>query len=198
MERVVVRLFEFAVRALWGFTPRVMEFVVADLGPGPAVRWMTAHMPRYQRTLSVLGPVRTHLACLVVSLLNGCRYCAFGQAYALELLYLRERGVLFPVDAAALAEWVDLPVEEQRSRLRAVLEEAGMHSEVVWAGRVLDLASGTHPPIDATETRIAHLVEMIGQLNRVGIAHGIAPDEAHDPVNKDAALRARCAELRAV
>lgn len=197
LDRVVVRSFEVAVRTLWGFTPRVMEFVVADLGPGPAVAWMASHMPRYQRTLQVLGPVRTHLACLAVSLVNGCRYCSYGQAYALELLHLRERGTLFPVDAGTVAGWAGAPVDELRARLRAALEQAGLHAEVVWTDGAFDLAVGAHPPMGADEERVAHLVTMIGQLNRVGTAHGLEPDEAHDPVNKDAALRARNAALRA-
>jgi hypothetical protein len=197
LDRVVVRSVEIAVRALWGFTPRVMEYVVADLGPWRAIGWMAAHMPRYQRTLQVLGPLRTHLACLAISLVNGCRYCAFGQGYALDLLHLRDRDALFPVDAQTLSTWIDLAPDELRARLHVVLEEAGLHAEVVWLDSVLDLATGAQTPIDGDEARVAHLVVMIGQLNRVGIAHEIAPDEAHDPVNKDAALRARHAELRA-
>jgi len=184
LDRAVVRTFEVTVRAMWGFTPRVMEHLVADLGPLRAVGFM-------------LGPLRTHLACLAISLVNGCRYCAFGQAYALELLHLREHGALFPIDAQSLSTWIDLPIEELRGRLHLVLEAAGLHAEVVWIDGTIDLATGAQQPIDADEARIAHLVVMIGQLNRVGIAHGIEPDEAHDPVNKDAALRARCAELRA-
>lgn len=197
LDRVVVRSVEVAVRVLWGFTPRVMEYVVADLGPWAALRWMVAHLPRHQRTLRVLGPLRTHLACLAISLVNGCRYCAFGQAYALDLLHLRDRDALFPVDAPTLAGWIGLPVEELRARLHLVLESAGLHAEVVWLDRAIDLATGAQQPIDADEARIAHLVVMIGQLNRVGIAHDITPDEAHDPVNKDAALRARHAAMRA-
>lgn len=197
IDRAVVRTFEVTVRALWGFTPRVMAHLVADLGPLRAVRFMTVHMPRYQRTLQVLGPLRTHLACLAISLVNGCRYCAFGQAYAVELLHLRDRGALFPVDALTLSTWIDLPAEELRGRLHLLLEAAGLHAEVLWVDRTLDLTTCAQQPIDAEEARIAHLVVMIGQLNRVGIAHGIEPDEAHDPVNKDTALRTRCAELRA-
>lgn len=198
LDRAVVRTMEATARALCGYTPRVLEFVVADLGPLRAIRWMAAHMPRYKRTMRVLGPLRTHVACLVISLVNGCRHCAFGQAYALELLHLRDRDELFPVDAHTLSGWIGLPNEELRSRLHLLLEAAGLHAEVVWADRTLDLTTGAQQPIDAEEARIAHLVVMIGQLNRVGVAHGIEPDEAHDPVNKDTALRARCAELRAV
>lgn len=197
LDRAVVRAVEVTVRALWGFTPRVMEHLVADLGPLRALRFMVTHMPRYQRTLQVLGPLRTHLACLAISLVNGCRYCAFGQAYALELLHLRDRGTLFPADAHTLSTWTGLPAEELRGRLHQVLEEAGRHAEVLWVDRTLDLAAGAQQPIDAEEARIAHLVVMIGQLNRVGVAHDIVPDEAHDPVNKDTALRTRLAELRA-
>lgn len=198
LDRAVVRTMEATARALCGYTPRVLAYVVADLGPLRAIGWMAAHMPRYKRTLRVLGPLRTHVACLVISLVNGCRHCAFGQAYALELLHLRDRDELFPVDAHTLAGWTGLPTEELRGRLHLLLEAAGLHAEVVWADRTLDLTTGAQQPIDTEEARIAHLVVMIGQLNRVGIAHDIGPDEAHDPVTKDTALRARCAELRAV
>jgi hypothetical protein len=37
---------------------------------------------------------------------------------------------------------------------------------------------------------------MFAQLNAVGIAGKVEPDEAHDPLNKDRALKARNAQLR--
>ena len=55
------------------------------------------------------------------------------------------------------------------------------------------LAQGSEP-IDAAEARLAHVVRMIGEMNR--IAGGLEPEEARDPVNKDAAVKAEHAALR--
>lgn len=196
LDRLAVRLLEGLGRQLWGFPPRLMRPIVAEMGAVPALAWFARNMPRYERTLRVLGPLRTHLACTVVSLVNGCRYCSYGHAYAAELLYLRDRGALLPVDAQTMSTWTGLPPAELRQRVVEVLERADLHGEVLWVDRALALAAGSQQPVDAHEARIAHLVEMFAVLNAIGRAGDVEPDEAHDPVNKDGALRARHRELR--
>jgi hypothetical protein len=153
-------------------------------------------MPRYERTLRVLGPLRTHMACTLISLHNGCRYCSFGHAYAMELLYLEERGTLLPLDARAASEWIGLERAELRRRMIDVLQRADLHGEVLWVDRTLALASGSERPVEANEARIAHLVSMFAVLNKVGIAADVEPDEAHDPINKNHELKARHTALR--
>lgn len=197
LERLVTGLLAALCRALWGFTPRMIPHIVHRLGPGRALAWFVANMPRYLWTLHVLGPVRTHLAAVAISLHNSCTYCAYGHAYALELIYLRDRGRLFPVDAATLAGWRDLPSRELGSRLRRALQEAGLHVETLWVDRTLALARGEQQPVDGTEVRIAHMVRMLGRMNRIAAEAGVEPDEAQNPVNKNGALKARHAQLRA-
>jgi len=195
-DRLAVRLLELLGRQLWGFPPRLMAPIVAELGALGAVSWFVCNMPRYERTLRVLGPLRTHLVCVVVSLFNGCRYCSYGHAYAVELVHLQERGALFPVDAATVSGWTGLEPAELRRRFVEVLEQADLHGEVLWVDRTIALAGGAQRPVDAQEARVAHLVAMFGVLNAVGKAHDVEPDEAHDPRNKDVALTARHHELR--
>ncbi|MEJ8280992.1 hypothetical protein [Pseudonocardia spirodelae] len=189
---VVVRVVGRACTALWGHTPGVIPAMVDAMGSGPALRWFALNFPRLLVTLHVLGPVRTHLAGLTISLVNGCAYCAYGRAHALELIHLRDRDRLFPLDAHTLAGWHGLPPRELRRRLRAVLEEAGLHAEVLWVDRTLALLDGG-APIDSAERRIAHLCRMVGTMNAIAVAAGTVPDGAHDPVGKDTALRARLA-----
>jgi hypothetical protein len=173
-----------------------MAPIVDRLGPLRAVAWFVRNMPQYERTLKVFGPVRTHLMAVVISLYNGCRYCAYGHGYALELVYFRDRDRLFPVDAPTLASWIGLPAAELRDRLCTVLQMAGLHVEVLWVDQVLALATGTQRPIDAEEARLDHLVRMFAVLNSIGIRSQTPPDEAHDPVNRDSGLKARHAALR--
>jgi alkylhydroperoxidase family enzyme len=197
LERPVTRMLEALCRVMWGFAPRMLPHIVRTLGPGRSLAWFAANMPRLLLTMHVLGPVRTHLAAVAISLHNGCTYCAYGHAFALELIYLRDRGRLFPIDARTLAGWQDLPPHELGRRLRRVLQDAGLHTEAIWADRTLALAAGVTRPIDSDEARIAHLVRMLGRMNRIAVEAGIEPDEAQNPVNKNRRLKERYAELRA-
>src|SRR5919112_3780902 len=126
VERFVTRLMEAMCQVVWGFAPRMIPHIVRRLGPGRSILWVGAGMPRMLWTIHVLGPVRTHLAALAISLYYGCTYCAYGHAFALELVYLRDRGRLFPVDACTLATWQDLPPRELAQRLRRLLHDAGL------------------------------------------------------------------------
>jgi hypothetical protein len=192
----VTSVVQACCRQLWGFSPAVIAGVVQDKGPLRSLLWFIANMPRYLTTMRVLGPVRTHLACATISLNNGCAYCAFGQAYALELIYLRDTGRLFPLDVNTLSEWLDLEPRQLGAQLRGVLREAGLHSELVWVDLTLAFAAGEQQPIDDDEVRLAHLVRMISEMNRIADAIGAVPDGAQDAVNKDVGLKARHAALR--
>ena len=191
----VTSVVQACCRQLWGFSPAVIAGVVQDKGPLRSLMWFIANMPRYLTTMRVLGPVRTHLACATISLNNGCAYCAFGQAYALELIYLRDTGRLFPLDVNTLSDWLDLEPRQLGAQLREVLREAGLHSELVWVDLTLAFAAGEQQPID-DEVRLAHLVRMISEMNRIADAIGASPDGAQDAVNKDVRLKARHAALR--
>lgn len=196
LDRAVIGALEGCCRQLWGFSPRMIASIVESKGAGPALAWFMVNMPRYLLTMHVLGPIRTHLACAAISLHNGCVYCAYGQAYALELLYLRDRDRLFPLDVRTLADWIDLEPRRLAVQLLVVLQEAGLQEEIAWVDVTLAIADGTQLPIDRDEVRIAHLVTMISEMNRIATGAGVAPDGAHDSVNKDAVLRARHADLR--
>ncbi len=197
LERLVTRLLEALCRVMWGFAPRMIPHIVRSLGPGRSVVWFAANMPRLLWTMHVLGPLRTHLAAVAISLYNGCAYCAYGHAFALELIYLRDRGRLFPVDARTLATWQDLPPRELAQRLRRLLHEAGLQTETMWVDRTLAIAAGATRPVDGDEARIAHLVRMLGRMNRIAVEAGVEPDQAQNPINKNTGLKKRYAELRA-
>ncbi len=153
-------------------------------------------MPRYERTLKVHGGLRTHLMAVAISLVNGCQYCTFGHAYAFELHYLREHARLFPLDENDVEQLLGLPPAVIRARLVEALQRAGLHGEVRWLDRAIALAIGDARPSDQDEVRVAHLVRMFRVLNSVGIARRVRPDQAHDPLNKDARLKLRYARLR--
>jgi hypothetical protein len=196
LDRVVTSLLEGCCRQLWGFSPRMIGGIIGDKGAVRGFVWVAANLPRYLVTMRVLGPVRTHLACATISLYNSCVYCAFGQAYALELIYFRDTGRLFPLDTRLLADWLHLEPRHLAARMRGVLQEAGLHTEAVWVDLTLGFLAGEQQPIDEAEARVAHLVRMVNELNRIANATGAVPDGAQDPVNKDTALKATHSALR--
>ncbi|WP_181783626.1 hypothetical protein [Pseudonocardia pini] len=197
LERATIALLQAGCRAMWGFSPRMIPHIVAAMGAGGALAWFAANMPRYLVSMQVLGGQRTHLAGMVISLHNGCLYCAYGHGYALELLHLRDRDRLFPLDARTLESWLGLPPRELGRRIQEVLRAAGMQAEAVWADTTLGLVRGEQQPVDSAERRLAHLVRMFGTMNRIAVAAGChEPDEAQNPVNKDCAVKRRNAELR--
>jgi hypothetical protein len=195
-HRLAVGVLEGLGKWLWGFEPRLMHSIVTELGPVRSLAWFVANMPRYEITRRMLGPLRTNLAGTVISLYNGCRYCAFGQGYAVELIYLKERDRVFPVSADEMSTWIGLPPAELRNRLFGVLERADLHGEMIWVDRTLAQVRGEQRPVDRHEARIPHLIRMFAMLNGVANANDTEPDEAHDPINKNRALKARNAALR--
>jgi hypothetical protein len=203
LNRVALGVLQGVPRHKWGFSPRLMPVLVERLGPVRSVHWFLSNMPRYERTLKAFGPLRAHLLCTAISLRNGCRYCVYAHATALQLIYLRDRHRLFPLDEHAIAELAGLEPAELRRRLAEALRQAGLPDELPWVERLLDMVEQPHgqppdtTPADADDARLAHLTAMFGVLNACGIAGDVEPDQVHDQLNKDAALKERYARLRA-
>lgn len=197
LDRIAVAVLEGIPERLWGFPPRLMPVIVERLGAVGALSWFGSNMPRYELTLRRLGGLRTHLLSTAISLINGCRYCTFGHAYAFELIYLRDQGRLFPLDEHEITALQECRPSEIRDSLAAALVQAGLPGEVAWLDRLIALHAGTRQPHGRDDARIAHLVRMFGVLNECGIAGAVIPDQAHDPSNKDSALKHRYTTLRA-
>lgn len=197
LDRLAIGLLEGLGKQLGAFPSSLVSLIVAELGPVRAVGWFAVNAPRYERTVRALGPLRTHLACTVVSLYGGCAYTSFGHAYAVELVYLKDRDRLFPVDAQTISTWIDLKPAELRDRVCDALHRADLHVEVMWVDRTLALTTGEQRAMDQDEARIAHLVRMFTLLNALVTGMDAEPGEAHDPLNADEALKARHAALRA-
>ena len=189
------RLLEALGRSLWGFSPRLMKEIVGRRGPLGALGWFLANMPRYERTLKVLGPLRTHLLCVEISLLNGCPYCTYGHAYAFELHYLRERGRLFPLDEHEIVALNRLEPDLLFRHLEEALRD-GLADEIPLLHRLVALRGGEVGAPAEHDRRLRHLLRMFTVLNTCGIEGQVAPDEAHDPINKDRELKERYAALR--
>jgi hypothetical protein len=196
-ERTATSILEGLGTRLWGFAPRLMATIVGELGPLQALGWFLRNMPRYERTLAAFGGVRTHLVCFYISLLRGCPYCTLGHARAFELLFLKERGELFPLDEEAILALQRLDAGAIRQRLGEALTKASLPDELGLLDRAKAVMDGRVADLRGDDARLDHLVKMFAVLNSCGIKGAVVPDEAHDPINKDVALKQRYAALRA-
>lgn len=190
LDRAAVTILEGLGNRLWGFRPRLMAALVSEHGGLRMLGWFLRHMPRYERTRKQLGAQRTHLLTTAISLEGGCAYCAFGHGHAMELLHLRDQNALFPLP---MAEVLALRGQERAAitaRLAEALRAADRAEDVEWLERL-------HAPDHGGDPRLAHLIAMFAVLNSAGVACDVAPDEAHDPINKDVALKQRLVQLRA-
>jgi hypothetical protein len=195
-QRMAIGLLRGVTKTLWGAPPFLLPQIVEHLGAFGALSWFAKNLPEYEAILKDWGPIRTHLLCVEASLLNGCSYCTHAHAYAFELYYFREKGRLFALDEHELIALRDGTDAELCATLEAALIGGDLHDERPLLARILRLKLDQAKPADRTDERIGHLLKMFEMLNFCGIASQTPFDHAHDPINKDAALKLRYAEAR--
>ncbi len=196
-QRIAVKILESIGTHLWGFKPNMMRHFVLEYGAFKSVVWFVKHMPKYEKILKKWGAVRTHFVSTVFSTVQGCAYCTYGHAYAMQLHYFKQTGKLFPLDESELIELHGLPEENIVKRLGTALTEAGLPDEVEILNKISTLRE--HLPtgqLSQDDDYLLHLKSMFSVLNSCGIKRQVAPDEAHDPINRDEQLRERYAVAR--
>jgi hypothetical protein len=196
LERMAAIIIRGRATRDWGVPPNLINEMVTRLGAIPTLRWFARNLPRYKNTLKLWGPLRTHLVCIEASLANGCAYCTHAHAYAFELAYFQERGALFPLDEHEIVQLRNGTDEERHAALTGALHQVGLPDEIavldhLWRLKISDGVAATDE-----ERRMKHLLEMFDVLNYCAIDSRTQLDEAHDPINKDDALKLRYAEAR--
>ncbi len=183
-------------QTLWGFKPNLMEDIVDQHGSVSSLSWFARNMPAYERILKEWGPIRTHLVASITSAMTGCPYCTYGHAYAMELHYFDQRGELMSADERQIEGWCGEDEETVIENFRRLLVDSDLEAELPMLDRVVELRAGATPTDSADDSNIAHLLKMFEFLNSCGINAGTDSDAAHDPINKNAELRARYVQQR--
>ena len=186
---------------LWGFKPRLMAHLVNKKGSATSLSWFARNMPAYQRILKTWGPTRTHLVSMTTSLINGCPYSTFGHAYSVQLHYLKNTGKLFPLSDEAILSMTTLPRDQIIEQLCTALRAADLQEEIPIVCRTNELMPNANiagNPVNSNpyDKNILKLVSMFAELDSFGVVNTVEPDEAHDPINKNAELKVRYEQLR--
>jgi hypothetical protein len=194
-ERVAAIALRAIGRRKLGITAVLMPAIARSLGPVGALKWMATNMPKYERAVAEMGPVRAHLMCSVASLLNGCAYCTYAHARAFELHYFQAHDRLFPMDAHRLISLSALDDDEALHELDEALKAGGIGDEMEMVRRLYALKlEGAEPTPD--DRHLVQAIKMFDVLNACAIESLAAIDDAHDFIQTDADLKARYAKAR--
>lgn len=191
-----IRLLELLGQTLWGFKPNLMRAIGEQHGAAKALTWFVRNMPRYEKTAKDWGPIRTHLLVAEISVLNGCPYCIYGHAYALQLHYFKDTGQLLNADEYDMIAWPSLGEVGAIDQFRLLINSLGLPDEQQTLDRMLLLRQSRDQPTSKKDHQILHLINMFSFLNQCGINGKARPDQAHDPINKDATLKDEYQRLR--
>jgi hypothetical protein len=195
VDRVARTVLVSYARFGWGLSASIMPVIVETLGPFETVRWMLKHLPTYEKSLVALGPVRANLVCMSASLFNGCSYCVYAHARAFELAYFDRYGRLFALDEHDIISLMSLTDSEHIAELERALTDAGLQAEVAMLRRLYALKfDGAGPTAD--DVYLVNAIQMYDVLNYCAVSQQLGLDDAHDRINRDAALKARYADAR--
>ncbi len=197
LEKISISIMEGICNDKWGFDPLLMQDIVAQHGAIKPLFWLARNMPKYEKTLREWGPIRTHIVGGAISTINSCPYCVHGHMYSFQLHYLDIYKKTFPVNEKAMTDFCYLEdIDVIASAWRETLLVGGLEEEVPFVERAVALIKGAKPTKDKTDRITVHLIKMFEFLNACGVNGNTPPDEAHDPINKDMALKARYAQMR--
>jgi hypothetical protein len=194
-ERAATYLLYAIGRRKLGLTAVLMPSIARSLGPVGAIKWMATNMPKYERALAEMGPVRAHLMCSVASLLNGCAYCTYAHWRSFELHYFQENDKLFPMDAHRIISLASLDDDDALRELEAALDNAGIAHEMKMVRRLYALKLGGAEP-ESDDRLLVQAIQMFDVLNSCAIQSFAAIDDAHDLIQTDTALKARYADAK--
>jgi hypothetical protein len=195
-KRASVAILQGLTKMLWGHPPLLLEEIVDHLGGAGALAWFAKSLPRYESLMKAWGPLRVHLLCTEASLVNGCSYCTHAHAYAFQLHYFKRESRLFPIDEHDMVALREKDDSVLRATWKAALTQAGLEQEQELFDRLWGIKFEGEPPSDEVGAGISHILKMFQMLNFCGISAQTPFDHAHDPVNKDEALKTKYAEAR--
>ncbi|MGD1866897.1 MAG: hypothetical protein ACFB0D_20290 [Phormidesmis sp.] len=189
-------LIEIFYDQLWGFKPNIVRPVVAQKGAVRSLFWFARNSLKYASTLEQWGPLRTHLLTTSISAINGCPYSVFGQAFALQLTYLKQTGNLLPLTEREMMALCGQEEAQVLSTLEQSLSQTSLTSEILSLQRMSELRH--NPTLATTEQdhQLIHLIQMFATLNTCGMRNNLPTDQAHASINKNRAMRDRYIALR--
>ena len=195
-KRTSVAILRGLTTMLWGHPPLLLPEIVEHLGGAGALAWFVKNLPPYESLMKAWGPLRVHLLCTEASLVNGCSYCTYAHAYAFQLHYFKSEGRLFPLDEHGMVALREQDDGALRARWKDALTKGGLDHEHALFDRMWRMKFEGEPPGDEVGAGIRHILNIFEMLNFCGVNAQTPFDHAHDPINKDAALKQKYAEAR--
>lgn len=116
-ERVSVRALGWIVTVTDGYWPDFTEEMVRTYGPEGLKAWGDAVGAGVKKVTETYGDEVAQGLFAMAAVWNGCAYCTTGHFYALNILYFKRTGRLFPIDEREVARWYTLTDERLVERV---------------------------------------------------------------------------------
>ena len=113
-----------------------------------------------------------------------------------EEVFVRDHGRVFALDEQSFVALVGADRDERRTALVAAMIASWIEGEAGAVERLWRLQDSAGV-VSTTDRRMHRLLKMFMVLNTCVRDGCVAPDEAHDPLNKDVVLKERYRVLRA-
>lgn len=144
-ERLALRLIDTLSALYLGFKPPVNEEAFRTLGVRGYMRWSGATGRVMKLLAARLGEAESQFVIGFAGLWLGCGYCGAGHIHAGNLILFRDRGVLTPLDDAALRELYDTADAAALPRLRQLLAAPEYERLLGLVVRLYELRAGSPP-----------------------------------------------------
>lgn len=104
-ERVGVTAIGWISRITFGYWPAFTRELVRTYGMDGVKQWGEAVEGAVEGLTNRWGEETGQLIIAMAAVWNGCSYCTTGHLYALNVLYFKRTGRLFPIDEREVPRW---------------------------------------------------------------------------------------------
>jgi hypothetical protein len=141
-ERAVLWLVNWGDKRKFGFPPPFAEEMVRSSGAKGTIAFGKAVTSAMGGLEKKYGPQVSNLVMGMSGLWNGCRYCGIGHIYALNLVYFKSTGRLYPIAETDVPSLQDMSYDDSLARVSELLssDEFIEHQRIV--RRLFELRQG--------------------------------------------------------
>ena len=153
-ERVGVQAMGWISRITFGYWVAFTREMVRTYGLDGVKRWGDAIETAVEALDARFGVERAQLLIAMAAVWNGCTYCTTGHLYALNILYFKRTGRLFPIDEREVPRWYTLADERVVQRVVDRIADTDFADMIPILRRQLELRVHGHAGASSDDDRL--------------------------------------------
>jgi hypothetical protein len=164
-ERCLLRLMDAVGPRTTGYTVVFMEEVLRQQGILGCVRWSRLALRTFKVLERHYGKRDVYLVAGLASFWNGCTYCSYGELYAFNLEWFKEKGTLFPISEQDMVDLQSLPDDKGVATLRARLAGPEFADQLRIVDELFAARQRTDLPEDDPRALALHLYDFVNECS---------------------------------